>query len=586
MYLRRPFRSFAAFSLTGILLLGLASHADAAGEKDKEALKLHDQAMNDDYLATDFAKATKKLNDAIKKCGKDGCSKEVLGKVYIALGTVQGVGESKLDEAKEAFLKALQADPKAVLDDSLTTPELTKVFKEAQKASGKGGESGAAGAGGEDAGAEKPKPSGDLVHTPPAEQLVNTPVPIYIEIPDDLDASKATVQYKPFGGAKFKPLEMKKSGDGFGAVIPCEDVTTTGDIRYYIIATDDAGAPVGTAGSKKDPFKVAIKNDIEGDPPSLPGKKPPEKCRVKEDCPPGLPGCPDPKSSGPRGDKGWGASCEATKECKDGLVCLNGSCEEGKDDSSGGSKASGPGKKNIISLTGQLDMLLIPGAEDVCSGADPTYACFYPDSGKQFYGNPGKKSGTNGISGGLGIGGGRVLLGYDRLIAYGFGAGARFGVALGGSPSSDESPPDTKGSYKPPAQALSFLPIHWEIRANYYFGGNGFEKGKIRPYVFVGGGQGQVNAAVDVSVCDLANKDGSSPPTEQNCKLDGETASSAEKRELEAYKITGLGHVDVGGGATYALVDNFGVAVELKLMFMVPTFGVVVAPTIGPVFAF
>lgn len=588
MHLRRSIRSFAAFSLAGFLLFGLTTQADAAGEKDKEALKLLSQAMDEDYLATEFAKAAKKINDAVKKCGKDGCTKEVLGKLYVALGTVQGVGEGKLDLAKESFTKAVQADPKAALDTSLTTPELTKAFTEAQKAAGTGGTP--SGTGGEAGGepVDKPVPTGDLVHTPPAEQTVNHPVPVYVEIPEDLEVAKVTVQYKPFGGTKFKPVEMKKMGGGFGAVIPCEDVTTTGDIRYYIIATDPEGGSAGTAGSRNDPFKVAIKNEIEGDAPSLPGKKPPEKCRVKEDCPPGLPGCPDAKATGgPRGEKGWGASCEETQQCKEGLICLNGSCEEGKDDSGGGSTASGPGKKNIFSLTAQLDWLVIPGAEKVCSGGDATYACFYQDGEDatgQFYGDPADKGGTNGISGGLGVGGGRVMIGYDRMIWNGLGVGARFGVAFGGSPSSDTGPPGNL-DYDAPAQAKGFLPIHWEIRANYYIGGTGLEKGKIRPYVFVGGGQGQVNASVDVSVCDRVAEDGSRPPEDPDgsCEVDGVEAQS---RQLQAYKITGLGHVDVGGGATYAFMENFGVAVELKLMFMVPTFGFVLAPTIGPVVGF
>jgi hypothetical protein len=590
VHLRRSIRSFAAFSLAGFLLFGLATRADAAGEKDKDALKLLSQAMDEDYLATDFAKASKKLNDAVKKCGKDGCTPEVLGKVYVALGTVQGVGEGKLDLAKESFTKAVQADPKAALDASLTTPELTKVFAEAQKAAGTGGTtpSGTGGTTATPPGDTPKAPAGDLVHTPPPEQTVNHPVPIFVEIPDDIEVAKVTVQYKPFGGTKFKPVEMKKMSGGFGALIPCEDVTTTGDIRYYIIATDPEGGSAGTAGNRNDPFKVAIKNEIEGDAPSLPGKKPPEKCRVKEDCPPGLPGCPDPKGPGePRGDKGWGASCEENKECKEGLICLNGSCEEGKDDGSGSSKPSGPGKKNIFSLTAQLDWLLIPGAEKVCSGVDATYACFYQDGEDatgQFYGDPAEKGGTNGISGGLGVGGARVMIGYDRELWNGLGVGARFGIAFGGSPSSDTGPPSNT-DYDTPAQAKGFLPIHWEIRANYYIFGSGLEKGKIRPYVFVGGGQGQVNASVAVSVCDRVAEDGTRPPEDpdSSCEVDGVEAQS---RQLDAYKITGLGHVDAGGGATYAITENFGVALELKLMFMVPTFGFVLAPTLGPVFGF
>ncbi len=45
---------------------------------------------------------------------------ELLGKIHIALGTVHGVGMSKMDDAKADFADALKVDPKAALDPSLT----------------------------------------------------------------------------------------------------------------------------------------------------------------------------------------------------------------------------------------------------------------------------------------------------------------------------------------------------------------------------------------------------------------------------------------------------------------------------------
>ncbi len=60
----RPLRSLSSAVVFSLLTLGLAPIADAAGERDKEATKLYDQAMGEDYLNTDFAKAEKKLKDA------------------------------------------------------------------------------------------------------------------------------------------------------------------------------------------------------------------------------------------------------------------------------------------------------------------------------------------------------------------------------------------------------------------------------------------------------------------------------------------------------------------------------------------
>ncbi|MEJ7728929.1 MAG: hypothetical protein WKG00_06925 [Polyangiaceae bacterium] len=569
--------------------LALSPEASAQGVKDKAALKLHDQAMNDDYLNVAFDKAEKKLKDALKQCGS-GCSKETMGKLHIALGTVHGVGNGDMKLAEEDFVTALKADPAAKVDPSLTNPELDKTFAAAQKKAG-GGTSKPP-PGDEPGGEPKAGAGGDFEHTPITEQAINTPVPVYVEIPEDLGVDKVTLRYKPFGGTKWKSLEMSKVGSGFGGEIPCADVTTTGDIRYYIIAKDPEGNPAGTSGSLKEPHKVAIKNDIEGDPPSLPGKKPPQKCAAKEDCPPGLPGCPE--AGAQRGDKGWGASCEQTPECQAGLVCLNGSCEEGTD--TGGDKKPGKGPKNILSAGLQLDLMLISGAENVCSGADDAYSCFYQDGSGQFYGAPKDVNGTNGIQGGFGLAGVRALLGYDRLLLKlgpgSLAAGLRVGFAFGGSPSSDQGPQakfeansetqlqDYEYNQK---QANAFLPLHAEVRATYILGDSLIEKKKVRPYFFLGGGVAQVNASVPVTVCDVLTQDGDKVTDGADSCDDGPPARS---ETVDAYQITGLNFVGVGAGAVYSFTDNVGIGAELKMMFMLPTFGVVFAPTIGPVFGF
>ncbi len=184
----RPLRSLSALSLASALLLGLAPSAHA-GARDKEAQKLFDAAINEDYLNADFVKAEKKLTTAVTKCGASGCSPELLGKIHVALGTVFGVGLSKMDEAKGEFAAALKADPKAALDPSLTTPDLTRAFDEAKKAAGGSKPPPPPPDDEEPAPPPKPRkpaPSADAGHTPPAESQVNTPLPIYVEPSDEV----------------------------------------------------------------------------------------------------------------------------------------------------------------------------------------------------------------------------------------------------------------------------------------------------------------------------------------------------------------------------------------------------------------
>jgi len=609
----------------GLALLGLFCAADAlaAGEKDAEATKLYDAAMNDDYLNVELGKAEKKLNDAIKKCGSDGCTPKVLAKVYLGLGVIQ-FANNKPDLAKEAFINGLKADASATLDPTFKGAEIDKIFDDAKKSAGssgtggKGGSSGTAGAGGDAGGSAPSKPAGDLKHTPPAEQQVNTPVPIFLQIPDDLGVKKVTLRYKPFGATNWKPLEMAKVGDGWGVEVPCTEVTTTGDLKYYITADDDAGT-VATAGSRSEPYKIAIKNEIEGDPPSLPGKKPPKACASGTDCPPGFPRCVDSQCGGD-GDcnsglycsrkegesdglckrrsaegKPWGSSCSDPGECGEGLTCLEGSCQEGKKE--GDPNAGKGGKKtlNMISIDGSLDLLLIGSRDNVCSGkdadgntSDGSYVCFYSEGGDrsgQFYGVPKSVTGTNGVTGGFGVAGGRIGAGFDRQLTQNLNItlGVHLGAAFSGFPSSDTAPTKTQSNDYGHSQANPFMPFWVEGRAGYNLFGGWTEKMKFKPYAYVGFGFGQVNAGVPVTVCDTKKADGSAVPS--NTATKGCPKGSVFEN-VDAYQITGLDYIPIGLGSTFGITNNIGVKAELRFLFMLPTFGVVFQPTIGPVYAF
>jgi hypothetical protein len=580
----RSLRNFTSLAFATVLL-GAASTA-YAGPKDKEAQKLYDGAINEDYLNADFPKAEKKLKDAIGKCGSDGCSKELLGKLHIALGTVHGVGLSKLDDAKADFVNALKADPKAILDPSLTTPELTKAFDEAKKSAG----SGSSGSKPE----PKPAPAGDASFTPPAESPVNVPLPLYIEPSEEVPLSKVIVRYKPFGATQYQSVELKKLGKGYGGEIPCADVTTTGDMKYFFAFTGTDGEPAGGMGSNKEPFRTTLKNDIEGDAPHLPGKKAPNKCS-KKDCPPGFTGadCQEmvdgskPKDSdnacSKRADKGWGSSCETACDCKEGLTCLNGTCEEDKGGGGGGKGDDGKKKRmNLVSVGVQFDLLLIKGANDVCSISNPdaaSFACFRSGTNEQYFGNPVAVGSTNGVQGGFGFGDVRILAGYDRQLvkSLGLSIGLRAGFAIGGSPS-----PDITKIPNGVNPAKSFLPVHAELRLAYHLLGSMMEDKKFRPYVFINPiGFAQVNASVPVTVCDPSTTAGDpAPQCDKNDKTKG------YQRQLSAYQITGLTFSGLGVGTTFGITPLFGIAAEVKVMFMWPTFGVVFAPNIGPVFSF
>ncbi len=568
----RSLKSLFAFSLAACVALAAAGADAAGGKKDKDVNKALSQAIDEDYLALEYDKAEQKLKKALDLCNKDkdNCSADVVAKVHIALATVHGVGQQKLDVAKTDLVNALKADPAAKLIDGLSTPELEAKLKEAQKEvggsgtgggggeGGKGGEGGEGGEGGKGGGS--PAPQADFDHKPPAESALNTPVPIFAEIPEEVGATKVIARYKAFGGNKWEALTLTKMEGGWGAEIPCAAVTTTGDLRYFIVGSDENGT-VATAGSMKAPFKVPIRNKIKGDAPSLPGKDPPKKCAAKEDCPPGLEGC-----AGSADGKPEGAICDATPECGKGLACLSGICTPSGEDPD----APVTGTQHVISLSGQFDLAYVGNGENVCSaGSSASYICTN-DDGSQFFGTPADVRGTNGISGGLAFGGARIFAGYDYFFPFGLGLGARVGYAIGGPSLGDETPPEGVDYPK----GNSYLPLHAEARASWKFLKPNPGAGDFAPHVFVGGGGAQVNAPVPVTVCNTSAEN-----ADPDAECPGQT-------KVDAYQLAGLTFVTFGGGATYMFVKNFGLSAELKFMVLFPTVGFTISPVIAPVVAF
>jgi hypothetical protein len=110
--------------------------ASAQYTRDTAANKKIDEAINVHYVSTDFEKAEGVLLGTINACG-DKCSPEVFGRAWMYVGIVRGSGKNNQPGAKEAFQKAVAADPNVKLDAVLSTPETQDTF--AAVAGGGGG---------------------------------------------------------------------------------------------------------------------------------------------------------------------------------------------------------------------------------------------------------------------------------------------------------------------------------------------------------------------------------------------------------------------------------------------------------------
>lgn len=121
------------FLLIAVLLgaVGLLAPAAAsAGSREEDALRLADEAMNHEFLNEKYRQAQKTLKKALRRCGRRGCSDEVMGRLNRDMAMVQ-VALRKPKEARRRFKRALRYDPDITLDASLVTPEVEEAFRDA-----------------------------------------------------------------------------------------------------------------------------------------------------------------------------------------------------------------------------------------------------------------------------------------------------------------------------------------------------------------------------------------------------------------------------------------------------------------------
>jgi hypothetical protein len=424
------------------------------------------------------------------------------------------------------------------------------------------------------------------------------------------------LRYKPFGG-DWKTVKMKKAGDGFRGEVPCDDTGSAGSLKVYVRAKDAAGESVDSFGSKSKPIEFTTSETSSAAPPAYPGAEAPVRCEAKEECPPDFPGC---ASSSKRGNKDWGVACDNSTECKEGLLCNDGtceaapSCETNADCESGscvdkkcsvgdegGSVTSHSFKKNWLGLHFAQDIAII-GGTNVCSqNARSTqgYACYQTGSTDQPYnGDPYPGAG---IATGTVLATRRLLVSFDRAFNPNITLGARLGLAIGGGPPAGKGPDDQGRGGN--SAGTAFLPFHGELRLAYWFGKGALGKKGLRPYVHVGGGVAQVDAKVKVQVADCGSKltgpaftqctngdpayDFAHGPTDANGVQTGLGATSGVKTyHLDAWRKMGQGFITAGGGAVYAFKENFGAQLNINLMYMLPTSGPVIQPSIGIVYGF
>jgi hypothetical protein len=246
----RPFgRIFALIlGLSSFALICVASPTVVWAQDVESKLEKALTAAVDDYDVLQIQDAEKRLEDAIKLADKNSFTGPALAKIWAMLGVVRFA--STRDEAitEDAFVAALENDPKVVLDPNYATPTLEDVMKRAQK---------------------RVKPSNTttadavpvvtkLTHAPIATADAGKDLTFETIVPADMPVYRIYLLFRRFEEPDFSRIELKPtSTTRFAATIAGKEVRTS-QIDYFIFAEDRGGNIIGRIGSDTEPMNTVV----------------------------------------------------------------------------------------------------------------------------------------------------------------------------------------------------------------------------------------------------------------------------------------------------------------------------------------
>ncbi len=427
-----------------LLVMLIAAPAAAQAKKSARAEGLNRDAMEQDYLATNFKAALAKLQTALKACDKNSCSKELVAKIYSNMGIVYSAGLAQKEDAVEAFKQALKNDPSITPDSNYLTGDVQAAFEEAKKAAGPSP-------------VVVEKTVAPLTEKPWSEQATWHPVPVYVELPADVTAARVVSRYKA-PGQDWKELTLQKHGKGYAGYIPCAAVEKEGQLLYFTTAFDANFDRIASGGSTENPRKVQLKKAIDTRQPSLPDAVPPQEC-------------PRPVER---------LSCETNDDCPGDKACVNLQCVDQETIPNPEADKDKLRKKNWVSFGFSPDLSLVGSTSDACSQdaqSDGKLSCYF--SGGQKVDQTLTNNGT--LNGGVSPGTMRVTASFDRVLGKRATIGLRAGFAFLGPPG-------------------NFLPLHLEARFAFFLSKDPFIGKGVRPYVFAGAGLAESAARVTTPI--------------------------------------------------------------------------------------
>ncbi len=512
-----PLRLAGAFTCAALALSAATAHAKSS---DARAKGLLTDALEQDYLATNFKAADAKLGTAWNLCSKskDACTDETRARIQRAIGVVKAGGMNDRTGAVKAFEQMLKLSPEMALDPNFTTEAIEKAFDEAKAITGPTAPKAVV----------VDRSVGVLDEKPWTEQSTYHPIPVFVSLPEGVKATKVVARYRIGKNGKWEEQALKKVKGGFGGYLPCRSVEQTGSVYYFTTAFDENLDRVASAGSQKSPRQVQVKEAIDGRPPALPGQAPPSECA--------------------RPMENSGLSCDTNDDCPGNQVCEALYCVD-RGDVPEEPEDPNRRRENWFSLSFSPDLAVVSSANDACSPAaqaDGQRSCFYSNGQVVRDPDPGVV-GANTIGSGVAPGSMRVMVGYDRVLAKRMTIGAKLGFAFLGHPTRDDD-------------GKSFLPIHAEVRFAFFLAPDPFTAAGVRPYGYVGGGIGDANGRVTTQY------------QEEN-----RTAA-----DVDVYSKGGPGFAGLGLGLQYSPDPHLALVIEAGVrQHLGSTSATVIAPSLG-----
>jgi len=242
-------RSLVALAALFVVALGSTRPA-AADPKAKADMERKSKEAMDSYDMMDYDAAKKHLDQALTIARKAKLEKDqAAAKLYLNLGLAAFAGGDERG-ARNAFLAAVQIDPKIQIPPAYRQPALVKLLDQVR----------AEVTGGTDVGVPEPvgPPAVDcstvtgVQHTIIDTGKTNLSLPIEALVGSDVTPAKVSVMYRPEGATDFVESKLTKQGDcKYTGAIPASAMK--GSVLHYYVAAYGADNRViagrGTSGS-------------------------------------------------------------------------------------------------------------------------------------------------------------------------------------------------------------------------------------------------------------------------------------------------------------------------------------------------